>query len=58
MQGEACFGDDDDIEQYLHTLARTHYTLLQKLGFRGLGEPLPLSAGFVFDVYAMLRFRF
>ena len=48
-------------EQY----ARTHHTLLQKhtllrrgLGFRGVGEPLPRTAGFVFDVYKMLCFRF
>ena len=48
-------------EQY----ARTHHTLPQKhtllrrgLGFRGVGEPLPRTAGFVFDVYKMLCFRF
>ena len=47
-------------EQY----ARTHHTLLQKhtllrrgLGFRGVGEPLPRTAGCVFDVYRMLCFR-
>ena len=52
-------------EHYLHTLARTHHTQLQKqtlprrgLGFRGVGEPLPRTAGiFVVDVYKMLRFR-
>ena len=45
-------------EQYLHTLARTCHTPLQKqtllrrgLGFRGVGEPLPRTAGsFGFDV--------
>ena len=45
-------------EQYA---ARTHHTLLQKhtllrrgLGFRGVAEPLPGTAGFGFDVYKML----
>ena len=50
-------------EQYLHTPARIHHTLLQKqallrrgLGFRSVGEPLPRTAGiFVFDVYKLLR---
>ena len=44
-------------EQYLHALARTQHTPLQKLtflcrlGFRGVGEPFPRTAGiFVFDV--------
>ena len=53
-------------EQYLHTLARTRHTPLQKqtllrrgLGFRGVGEPLPRTAGiFGFDVWKMLHFRF
>ena len=53
-------------EQHLYTLARTHHTLLQKqtllrrgLGFRGVGEPNPRTAGiFVLDVHEMLRFRF
>ena len=52
-------------EQYPHTLARKHNAQLQKqtllrrgLGFKGVGEPLPRTAGiFVRDVYKMLRFR-
>ena len=53
-------------EQHLHTAAHAHHTTLRKqallrrgLGFRGVGEPLPRTAGiFVFDVRKMLRFRF
>ena len=53
-------------KQYLHTIARTHRTVLQKLallrrglGFRRVSEPLPNTADiFVFVVYKMLRFRF
>ena len=71
--GEALFGDDHDTVSRtprailnLHTRARTHRTVLQKhpllrrgLGFRGVGELLPRTAGiFVVDVYKMLRFRF
>ena len=52
-------------EQYLHTLARTHHAPLEKqtlrrgLSFKGVGEPLPRTAGIcVFDVHKMLRFSF
>ena len=54
-------------EQYLQTLAHTHthhaplqrQTLLRRgLGIKGVGEPLPRTAGiFVFDVSKMLRLR-
>ena len=48
-------------EQYFRTLAHTRHTTLQKqtllrrgLGFRGVGEPLPSTAGiFGFDVWKL-----
>ena len=62
--GGSFFGDDHDTVSRTprtiasHPSARTHHTPLQKqtllrrgLGFRGVGEPLPRTAGiFVFDV--------
>ena len=67
---ESFFGDDHDTvsrppKQHLHTLAHTpHSTSKQTLGrrdlgFRGVGELLPRTAGiFLIDVHKMLRFRF
>ena len=66
-RGDACFGDDDNIvlrtprticAHAPHTLLQKHTLLRRGLGFRGVGEPLPRTAGFVFDVYKMLCFRF
>ena len=69
--GGSFFGDDHDTDSRTPRtispyLERRHHTVLQKqtllhrgLGFRGVGELLPRTAGiFVFDGYKMLRIRF
>ena len=65
-RGDACFGDDDNIvlrtprticAHAPHTLLQKHTLLRRGLGFRGVGDPLPSTAGFVFDVCKMLCFR-
>ena len=67
--GEAFFGDDHDTVSWtprtisphpsVHTPLQKQTLLRRGLGFKGVGEPLPLTAGiFVFDAYKMLRFGF
>ena len=44
-------------KQYLHTVLQNQTLLRGGLGFRGVGELLPCTAGIFVFVYKMLRFR-